>query len=73
MFIVTHEMAFAAEFADRVLMFDQGKIVEEGPPARVSRRRKTRARDSSWAPFFNASDREPAGKNRQLKIWRVLA
>jgi polar amino acid transport system ATP-binding protein len=35
MLIVTHEMAFAADIADRVLMFDQGNIVEEGPPAQV--------------------------------------
>jgi polar amino acid transport system ATP-binding protein len=35
MLIVTHEMDFAADIADRVLMFDQGKIVEEGPPAQV--------------------------------------
>jgi len=35
MLIVTHEMAFAADIADRVLMFDQGQIVEEGAPAQV--------------------------------------
>ena len=35
MLIVTHEMAFAADIADRVLMFDQGAMVEEGPPAQV--------------------------------------
>jgi polar amino acid transport system ATP-binding protein len=35
MLIVTHEMAFAADIADRVLMFDQGRIIEEGPPAQV--------------------------------------
>jgi len=35
MLIVTHEMAFAADIADRVLMFDQGQIVEEGPAAQV--------------------------------------
>jgi polar amino acid transport system ATP-binding protein len=35
MLIVTHEMVFAADIADRVLMFDQGKIVEEGPAAQV--------------------------------------
>jgi polar amino acid transport system ATP-binding protein len=35
MLIVTHEMAFAADIADRVLMFDQGKIVEQGPPTQV--------------------------------------
>jgi polar amino acid transport system ATP-binding protein len=35
MLIVTHEMAFAADIADRVLMFDQGRIIEQGPPAQV--------------------------------------
>ncbi len=35
MLIVTHEISFAEEIADRVLMFDQGKIVEEGPPTQV--------------------------------------
>ncbi len=35
MLIVTHEMAFAADIADRVVMFEHGKIVEEGPPAQV--------------------------------------
>ncbi|MEX0789384.1 MAG: ectoine/hydroxyectoine ABC transporter ATP-binding protein EhuA [Actinomycetota bacterium] len=32
MILVTHEMGFAREIADRVLMFDQGRIVEEGKP-----------------------------------------
>jgi polar amino acid transport system ATP-binding protein len=32
MLLVTHEMGFAHEFADRVLFFDGGKIVEEGKP-----------------------------------------
>jgi putative S-methylcysteine transport system ATP-binding protein len=35
MLIVTHEMAFAREIADRVLFMDGGRIVEEGPPSRV--------------------------------------
>ncbi len=35
MLIVTHEVSFAADIADRVLMFDAGKIVEEGSPAQV--------------------------------------
>lgn len=33
--LVTHEMGFAREIADRVLMFDQGSIVEEAPPAEM--------------------------------------
>lgn len=32
MLLVTHEMGFAREIADRVLMFDRGRIVEEGKP-----------------------------------------
>jgi polar amino acid transport system ATP-binding protein len=35
MLIVTHEISFAADIADRILMFDAGKIVEEGPPSQV--------------------------------------
>jgi putative S-methylcysteine transport system ATP-binding protein len=32
MLIVTHEMAFAREIADRILFMQGGRIVEEGPP-----------------------------------------
>jgi polar amino acid transport system ATP-binding protein len=32
MLMVTHQMGFAKEFADRVCFFYQGKIAEEGPP-----------------------------------------
>ncbi|KXZ22996.1 peptide ABC transporter ATP-binding protein [Bacillus nakamurai] len=32
MVIVTHEMGFAKEVADRVLFMDEGTIVEDGPP-----------------------------------------
>ncbi|MEV3919378.1 ectoine/hydroxyectoine ABC transporter ATP-binding protein EhuA [Actinomadura coerulea] len=32
---VTHEMAFAKDISNRVLMFDQGQIVEEGPPDQI--------------------------------------
>lgn len=35
MIVVTHEMGFAREVADRVIFFDQGKILESGPPADV--------------------------------------
>jgi polar amino acid transport system ATP-binding protein len=35
--LVTHEMSFAHDFADRVLFFDQGKIVEEGLPEQIFR------------------------------------
>jgi len=32
MIIVTHQMGFAREVADRVCLFDSGRIVEEGSP-----------------------------------------
>ncbi|MBM9512396.1 amino acid ABC transporter ATP-binding protein [Desulfogranum marinum] len=32
MVVVTHEMGFAREVADRVIFIDQGKIQEQGPP-----------------------------------------
>ena len=35
MVCVTHEMGFAREVGDRVLFFDEGKIVEEGTPAEI--------------------------------------
>ena len=35
MIVVTHEMAFAREVADRVIFMDGGVIVEEGHPDRV--------------------------------------
>ncbi len=35
MVIVTHELGFAFEVADRVVFLDQGVIVEQGPPEQV--------------------------------------
>jgi ABC-type polar amino acid transport system ATPase subunit len=35
MIVVTHEMQFAREVGDRVVFMDDGRIVEEGPPAAV--------------------------------------
>jgi polar amino acid transport system ATP-binding protein len=40
MIVVTHEMAFAREVADRVIFMDGGVIVEEGPPDDVIGRPK---------------------------------
>ena len=35
MIVVTHEMGFATEVADRMMMFDEGTIVEEGTPYQI--------------------------------------
>ena len=46
MLVVTHEMRFAQDDADRVIFMDDGMIVEEGPPARIfSQPHHARTRD----------------------------
>jgi polar amino acid transport system ATP-binding protein len=35
MVIVTHELGLAFEIADRVVFLDEGKIVADGPPAKI--------------------------------------
>ncbi len=35
MIVVTHEMGFARDVADRVIYIDQGVFVEQGPPAKL--------------------------------------
>jgi polar amino acid transport system ATP-binding protein len=46
MIVVTHEMSFARDVADRVIFMDDGRIVEEGPPDQLfenPREERTRA------------------------------
>ncbi|MBD3844404.1 amino acid ABC transporter ATP-binding protein [Bosea sp. SSUT16] len=46
MIVVTHEMGFAREVADRVLFLDGGVLVEQGPPSEVlSRPQNPRTQD----------------------------
>jgi polar amino acid transport system ATP-binding protein len=46
MLVVTHEMAFAREVADRVVFLDRGAILEEGPAGEVlTNPREERTRD----------------------------
>ena len=35
MMVVTHEMGFAREVADRMAFFHEGRILEEGPPGQM--------------------------------------
>lgn len=41
MVVVTHEMAFAREVADRCVFMEAGRIVEEGPPEELFTRPRT--------------------------------
>jgi polar amino acid transport system ATP-binding protein len=46
MILVSHEMAFVREVADKVVFMDGGVVVEEGPPEQLFDTPKTdRARD----------------------------
>jgi polar amino acid transport system ATP-binding protein len=46
MVVVSHEMAFAKTAAERIVVMDEGAIVEEGPPARIfSEHASTRTRE----------------------------
>jgi polar amino acid transport system ATP-binding protein len=52
MLLVTHEMGFASEVADRVLMFDEGRILEEGTPDQLLRApQQQRTKDFLGAVF----------------------
>jgi polar amino acid transport system ATP-binding protein len=35
MVVVTHEMTFARRVADRVVVLDRGRVLEEGPPRQI--------------------------------------
>ena len=35
MVVVTHEMSFAHRVANWILVFDEGRVIEEGPPAQI--------------------------------------
>ena len=47
MLVVSHEMRFAREVADRVIFMERGRIVEEGPPEQLF----TRAREERTRAF----------------------
>jgi len=52
MMLVTHEMGFASEVADRVVMFDHGQILESGTPDELLRAPKEkRTKDFLGAVF----------------------
>ncbi|PTQ52754.1 MAG: ectoine/hydroxyectoine ABC transporter ATP-binding protein EhuA [Hydrogenibacillus schlegelii] len=53
MLLITHEMQFAREIADRIVFIDGGKIVEQGPPEEVLLRPKSERLKAFLARFRN--------------------
>jgi polar amino acid transport system ATP-binding protein len=66
MLVVTHEMSFAREVADRVVFMDGGVIVEEGPPGQVvAAPRHARTRAFLSRVLDPAAARLPGGPGEQ--------
>jgi ABC-type histidine transport system ATPase subunit len=59
MIVVTHELHFAREAADRVVFLQEGRIVEEGPPEKVLNNPDDE-RTRQFLRRFLADNREPA-------------
>ena len=53
MAIVTHEMGFAKEVADRVLFLDGGKLVEDSAPAEFLQRPKSERAQQFYKRYCN--------------------
>jgi ABC-type polar amino acid transport system ATPase subunit len=63
MIVVTHEMDFAREVADRVIFMDNGNIVEDGPPAMVfTNPRSPRTRQFLQSVLNRNGGAEPAAE-----------
>jgi polar amino acid transport system ATP-binding protein len=60
MLVVTHEIQFAREVADRVLFIDDGRIVEQGPPASVIGAPEHERTRNFLARVLHTAPREPA-------------
>jgi polar amino acid transport system ATP-binding protein len=53
MLLVTHEMDFARDVADRIIFLNGGKIVEQGPPQRIFENPQTSRLRSFLSRFIN--------------------
>ncbi|MBF0544366.1 MAG: amino acid ABC transporter ATP-binding protein [Candidatus Riflebacteria bacterium] len=55
----THEMDFARDIADRVVILDHGEIIESGPPEEIFTKPKTDRAAAFLSRFFNTSGKKP--------------
>jgi putative glutamine transport system ATP-binding protein len=67
MIVVTHEMAFAEDVADEVIVMDLGKIVEQGPPSVLFQNPTTARARAFLTRLLDRSARhsDPAGLGAQ--------
>jgi polar amino acid transport system ATP-binding protein len=73
MIVVTHEIAFAREVGDEVVVMDEGLIIEQGPPARVlSAPSNVRAREFLARVLAPGAPVEPTAESAQTDPGGVL-
>jgi ABC-type histidine transport system ATPase subunit len=65
MIVVSHEMAFAREAADRVLYLEGGVVVEEGPPEQVLDDPQEEATKEFLRRFLSEGARAPTASDTQ--------
>jgi putative amino-acid transport system ATP-binding protein len=67
MLVVTHEMQFAMDVADRIVFMDEGRIVESGPPQafRSPREPRTQAFLNALSGTF-LNEGAPAGQPAEV-------
>ena len=63
MVIVSHEMGFAREVADRIIMMDDGRIIEEAPPEQFFTAPKQERTRAFLARIIDAREGVAAGKS----------
>jgi len=64
MVVVSHEMGFAREVADRIVMMDDGRIVEEAPPAQFFNAPAQERTRAFLARIIDAREGIPKGQRK---------
>jgi polar amino acid transport system ATP-binding protein len=73
MIVVTHEMGFAREVADRVVFMDQGVVVEQGPPTEVLLNPKEERTRSFLRRVKQQAEAEAAHDEELIQTLEVIA
>jgi polar amino acid transport system ATP-binding protein len=73
MIVVTHEMGFAREVADRVVFMDQGVVVEEGAPSEVLLNPKEERTKSFLRRVKQRAEAEAAHDEELIHTLEVIA
>ena len=68
MVIVTHEMQFARAVADRIVVLDGGKIVEENTPEEFFTHPKTKRAEEFLHTFTYEKNRSAKGKKEEIEL-----